>query len=376
MIGGPYEILWSKTPIAEDTSDYVVVKKGETPRDATKVTVTFTVPEATYGRNYVQFRRVWRPEDPYGFDFTVVAGLKVSPTPVSPGAKVTINGDGFPANRDVKVEFDGNATELDIASNGLGTFSTTFTVPNTAAGNHEFKAVFGAALTEYAAASFNIRPTISLEPDAPEIGQEVTVTGHGFAANSTISFKFDDVAIGNSPPTDGEGSFTYTFKVPQTSETKHTAVATDKAGHIARFGMPLESEPPPVPNTTTPLQEKSGWFGPQLVTFNWAESSDPSGVSYILEIGDNLYFFPLQPGMRKTGLIKTNLAVKLGPGTYYWRVKAIDGAGNESEWGLAPYPIKIGFSSSWYLVIGAIVFVIVFILIVRAFFRRVREYYK
>ena len=44
---------------------------------------------------------------------------------------------------------------------------------------------FRAALTETAAASFTVRPTISLEPESPDIGQEVTVTGHGFAANST-----------------------------------------------------------------------------------------------------------------------------------------------------------------------------------------------
>jgi hypothetical protein len=376
MIGGPYQILWSKTPITEDSTDYVVVGEGEAPRDATKVTVTFTVPEATYGRNYVQFRRTWRPEDPYGFDFTVLAGLDVSPASASPTSKVTVKGNGFPTGKEIKLELDGKNTGLDITSNTIGSFSTPFTVPNTTAGSHEFKAIFGTALAEYAAASFTVRPTISLEPEAPEIGQDVTVSGHGFAADSTISLKFDDVDVTESPPADENGSFSYTFKVPQTSVSKHTVVASDKAGNTARFGMPLESEAPPTPNTSEPAQEKNGLFGPQAVTFNWTQVSDPSGVTYTLEIGDNLNFFPLAPGMRKTGLTKTSIAVKLEPGTYYWRVKAVDGAGNESGWGLAPYPIKVGSISSWYLAIGAIVFIIVLILIVRAFFRRIREYYK
>ena len=368
--------MWSKNPIAEENTDYVVVAEGEVPRGTTKVSLTFTVPEAIYGKNYVQLRRTWRPEDLYGFMFTVLPDIKATPSPVSPGSTVNVKGTGYPASRNVTLEFDGEDTEIDITSNGLGSFSTTFIVPDTTAGNHDFKAAFGGALTESAAANFNVRPTISLDPGAPEIGQEVTVTGHGFAANSTISFKFDDLAISDFPPTDDNGNFTYAFKVPETSASKHTAVATDKAGNIAKFGMSLEDEPPPAPNTTTPIQEKGGWFGPQLVTFNWTEVSDPSGVSYVLEIGDNLYFFPLQPGMRKTGLTKTNLAIKLGPGTYYWRVKAVDGAGNESEWGLAPYPIKIGFFSSWYLIVGGLIFIIILVIIIRAFFRRIREYYK
>jgi hypothetical protein len=68
--------------------------------------------------------------------------------------------------------------------------------------------------------------------------------------------------------------------------------------------------------------------------------------------------------------------MRLEPGTYYWRVKAIDGAGNESEWSLSPYPFQVGLFSGLYLAGGAVIFVIVFIFIVRAFFRRVREYYK
>ncbi len=371
--------MWSKGPIAEDSEegvDYFVVAEREVPKGTTKVSLTFTVPEAPYGKNYVQLRRTYRPEDLYGFLFTVLPDIKAAPSPVSPGSTVSVKGTGFPTNGNIKLEFDGKDTELDITSNGLGSFSAPFIIPETTAGNHDFKAIFGGALAESAAASFNVRPTISLDPELPEIGQEVTVTGHGFAINSTTSLKFDDVAISDSPPTDDNGSFTFAFKVPETSESKHTAVVTDKAGNTAKFGMSLEGEPPPTPNPTTPIQEKNGWFGPQLVTFTWAEVSDPSGVTYVLEMGDNLYFFPLQPGMRKTGLTKPNLAVKLGPGTYYWRVKAIDGAGNESEWGLAPYPIKIGFFSSWYLVIGAIIFLVVLILIIRAFFRRIREYYK
>jgi hypothetical protein len=36
----------------------------------------------------------------------------------------------------------------------------------------------------------------------------------------------------------------------------------------------------------------------------------------------------------------------------------------------------VGFFSGLYLAVGAIIFLFIFIFILRAFFRRIREYYK
>jgi len=383
-VDGPYQVFWSKTPITDESTDLIVVTKGEVPKGDTKVTVTFTIPEAAYGTNYVEFLRGWRPESPYSFAFTVLPDIKVSPSSGSPGSKVAINGTGFPANKkEVKLSFDGQDTALAISTNGVGSFSTEFAIPNTIAGKHEFKATVENVYTGDIIASLRVSPKISLNPAHPEIGGEVTVTGCGFAANSQVSIKYDDISISSvptdkPPTTDSNGSFSHSFKVPESSKANHVITATDKAGNVATYGLPLEGEAPPAPNTITPgeKQQRFGVFGSQLVIFTWTEVSDPSGVTYILEIDNNLSFFPLEPGMRKTGLTKPNCTIKLGPGTYYWRVKAIDGAGNESGWALSPYPFQVGLFSAWYLVIGGLIFVIIFILIVRAFFRRIREYYK
>jgi hypothetical protein len=376
--------VWSKTPIGDESTDYIVLTEGEFPRDTTKVTITFTVPEAAYGINYVQYRRNWRPEAPYGFAFTVLPDIKLSPSSGSPGSKVILNGTGFPANKkEVTLSFDGQDTALAISTSGVGSFSAEFAIPNTIAGKHEFKATVESISMVDASASLQVSPKISLEPEHPEIGAEVTVTGCGFAAKSQVSIKYDDISISSSPTdkppiTDWNGSFSHSFKVPESSKDNHVITATDKAGNVATYGLPLEGEAPPAPNTITPgeKQQRFGVFGSQLVIFTWTEVSDPSGVTYILEIDDNLNFFPLEPGMRKTGLTTPNCIIQLEPGTYYWRVKAVDGAGNESGWALSPYPFKVGLFSAWYLVMGGLIFVIIFILIVRAFFRRIREYLK
>jgi hypothetical protein len=354
-----------------------VVAQGEVPRNTTKLIATFTIPEASYGINYVQLLRGWRPEAPYGFSFTVLPDIKASPSSAPIGSTVTINGTGFPAkNKDIKLSFDGNDIKQEVTSSELGSFSAQFTVPETIAGKHVLKATVESLFIGDVDASVQVQPTISLSPEHPDIGTEVTMTGSGFASSSPVSIKYDDITISSSPTTSSTGNFSQKFTVPNSSKDNHVITATDRAGNVATFGLPLEGEPPPSPNTISPVQERFGWFGAQPVTFNWSEVSDPSGITYTLEVDNDLRFFPLEPGMRKTGLTKPNCMMKIEPGTYYWRVKAIDGAGNESEWALSPFPFQVGFFSALYLVGGGIVFLIAFLLIVRAFFRRVREYYK
>jgi hypothetical protein len=355
-----------------------VVKEGEIPRDTKEVTITFTIPETPYGTNFVQFIRSWRPESPKGFSFQVLPNITTAPSKCTPQSTVTVKGTGFPAkNDDIKVMFDGVETGMSVYTNELGSFTCQFTVPETVAGNHQFKAYdenisFGSDIT----ANLQVGPTISLQPQHPEVGSEVTLTGKGFAGKSLVSIKYDSIAVSNSPTTTDSGSFSEKFTVPDSSADTHVITATDKAGNVATYGLPLESTPPPAPNTISPVQERFGWFGSQPVAFTWSPVSDPSGITYILEVDKSLRFFPLAPGMRKTGLTTPNTVMTLPPGTYYWRVKAIDGAGNESDWSLSPYPFQVGFFSGIYLAIGALIFVIIFIFIIRAFFRRVREYYK
>jgi len=358
-----------------------MLAKGEVPRLETKVTTSFNIPEAPYGTNYVQYLREWRPDNPYNFTFSVLPAIKVSPSSASPGSKVTINGTGFPADdNELTLSFDGKDTELDISTSSSGSFTAEFAIPDTIAGKHEFKANMDLTSVGDVSANLQVQPRITLNPAHPEVGGDVTVTGSGFASNSQMSIKYDEVAIPNAPPdkpitTNDTGNFSHTFKVPESSEDNHVITATDKGGNIATFGLPLEGEAPPAPNLIYPCDgQRFGWFGPQLITFRWEEVSDPSGVTYTIEVGQNTKVWP--PTATKTELTNTTYAINLEPGTYFWQVKAIDGAGNESEPTLAPYPFKVGLFSVWFVVGGIIIFAVIFILIVRAFFRRVREYYK
>jgi len=169
-VDGPYRILWSKYAISPDSveckdevspSCYVEVGKGEVPRNTNEVTVSFTIPEASYGTNFVQYLRSWRPEDPYGFSFTVEPNITVSPATVIPHSNLTIKGTGFPAKNDsIKISLDGKNISCNTATNDLGSFTSQFTLPDTIAGKHQLRAYNDTlAFGELRPASRSARPS-------------------------------------------------------------------------------------------------------------------------------------------------------------------------------------------------------------------------
>ena len=307
--------------------------------------------------------------------FKVEPDLKLNPSSVSPGDTVTVDGTGFTASDVCTLSFDGNPLDMEIESSAKGSFTAEFTLPDTIAGSHEFKATAEKLYTTDAKAVLKVTPQIRLEPEHPEVGAEVILTGNGFAGNSEISIDYNNVSMTNSPTTDEVGNFSYTFVIPEDSDVEHQITATDAAGNTASIGMPLEGKAPPKPTAISPQDQRFGWFGAETVRFNWVGVTDPSGITYTVEIAENLNFFPLAPGMRKTDLTQTTCTVSIEPGTYYWRVRAIDGAGNKGDWVISPYPFKVGFFPIWSIALAGFILVATLIITVRLFYRRVREYY-
>ncbi|MGM0568014.1 MAG: hypothetical protein ACQESB_02215, partial [Elusimicrobiota bacterium] len=90
-------------------------------------------------------------------------------------------------------------------------------------------------------------------------------------------------------------------------------------------------------NTTVPDSPSlvSPDSGSQLIDLNptlaWSEVSDTSGITYTLQIDDSSSF---SDPLREVSEIKSNIysvsPALEGGNQYYWRVKAVDGAGNES----------------------------------------------
>lgn len=234
--------------------------------------------------------RLYR-NDPVNVQFMVRPHMIMNPSAAKPGARVTITGSGFPTQDSGSIKFDNKSTAAKFTTNKMGSFTTTLTVPDTTAGAH------------------------TLIAESPKLFSTTTVT--------LEVLKNDKPAT--PPPAEPEEPAPEPPAVPDPTP--------DTTGDIKR---------PPSPSPVTPMGQKFGVYGPQPVTFFWNPVKNSSGITYTLQIADNIAFSQIKPGYSITGITQTSYTLMLEPGIYYWRVMATDGLGNESQWGNAPY----GFSVS------------------------------
>jgi len=75
-------------------------------------------------------------------------------------------------------------------------------------------------------------PNIVISPTSGSVGTKVTVSGSGFAFNSSIAVKFDDSPIATTT-TDADGSFAAVFNVPLAEAGDHLVKALDGNGTYA-----------------------------------------------------------------------------------------------------------------------------------------------
>ena len=113
----------------------------------------------------------------------------------------------------------------------------------------------------------------------------------------------------------------------------------------------MESTPPPAPQPLLPLEE--GKTGGQA-EFDWEDVSDDSGVTYSLQIASDAGFTTLL--LDKTDITESQYTLtkeerlestgKDAP--YYWRIRAVDGAGNQGAWTTAgTFLVGFQWSNVW-----------------------------
>lgn len=378
QLGGKYEIWWSKSATMQ-SDDPTMVKLAEGKNDlmARSMEISLGIPEAAAGTNYLHFIRAGRAEQMQNFAFQITPAIVTKADRVTPRTSFPVEGTGFTALDSISFSMDGEPVEVICETDKLGSFNVDFPMPDTMAGTHVIKASAKKMFNQEATLRVKVSPYIRVEPSLPVVGQTATITGYGFASNSEVSISYDATRVTSSPSADKAGRFTYNFTVPETAEPTHRITATDKSGNQAVYELPVESNPPTTPTPVSPTSDRVGVFGAQLVTFTWMPARDDSGsVAYTLEVAENLNFFPLQPNMRRSNLDGTSAAMQLEPGTYYWRVQAVDGSGNKSKWALSPYPFQVGLINIWLVAGASLVLLIIFILLLRAFIQRVRGYYS
>jgi len=300
--------------------------------------LTFVVPSASRGSHTL------RAQDAGGnaatATYTVGQKMTINAVTGVPGTSVSFSGSGFGANKAISITFNSvpvTTSPAAVTSSQDGSFSGTFAVPGMAAGTYAVQVSDG---TYSHSLNFTIVSTTNLSTTSGDVGEEVTMQGSGFAANAMVTITYDNIQVGTG--TIGtDGSFSVAFTAPASAGGEHIITASDGV-NIQTATFTMESVAPAVPEPVLPLDEGKI---KELGTFEWTAVEDPSGVTYEFEIASDPSFAVTMIVLQKTGLTETMYTLleeeplekvkKEAP--YYWRVRAIDGASNASEWSTAQW---------------------------------------
>jgi hypothetical protein len=311
--------------------------------------------------------------------FEVMPGISIDKSSGSAGDTLTVKGSGFQDNeRRIRILFDSTVVAEGIRADEDGAWEETFTLPEMPKGDYDVTAEGDDTdKDDIKAASFEVKAGLVLSPITGHVGTTLTVSGSGFAANKNVVIKYDESQEATAT-TDGEGSFSnVTFAAPESIHGEHQVTAEDALGTQVTATFTMESEPPAKPALSSPSDgSRVGFAGSVTPTFKWSVVTDDSGVSYSLQIGTSKNL--TAPVVTVKDLTEASYTLPdteaLSHGTYYWRVKAVDGAQNDSGWTVA-YSFKAGLLPYWGF-IGAIALVVVILgILVYVLTRRRKVYY-
>ena len=141
-----------------------------------------------------------------------------------PGAAIGISGRGFgKGEKDITIAYDGVTVASGIVADRLGTFSATFVVPPSGAGQHVIKVSSATADKDLASEiGFKVVPGIAVELTSGPPGTSVDVSGSGFTARSNdIRISYDNTPVLTGVATDGQGEFRVSFIIPPSPAGLH-----------------------------------------------------------------------------------------------------------------------------------------------------------
>jgi hypothetical protein len=323
----------------------VGITSGDNATDATgQFSCTIIVPEGTSGYHVIVVSDVAgnKPEA----NFLVRPKITLSPASVIVNQSVEVRGAGFGEVEGVTLMVNGERLATNpaiVTSNHLGAFTFSFAAPLSTANTTAKVEVTDKAANKAEAqltvlplppipASISLTPATSLVSPA-YVGMSVTVDGINFMPKTTVEVTYGEEKT-IMVDTNSRGSFSTTLVIPPGPAGTHTITATDGT-NTASATFVMESNAPPPP---APLLPKVASAAEEVTYFDWGDVPDPSGVTYTLQIATDAEFTGIvleKKGLTAPEYVLTGaeqLKVLGGETPYYYRVKAIDGAGNEGMW--------------------------------------------
>jgi len=167
------------------------------------------------------------------------------------------------------------------------------------------------------------------------------------------------VAVPGNMQTRTNGNVAISFRVPASTVGKQTLKVTDEGGATDSVDFTVTKNVLPTPLRTLPADESKLRSG--RVTFQWQAITSDNDVTYTLEISESADFdrgITSRSGIEELSYQLTEEEA-LPKGTYYWRVKAVDSYGNESEFSDSDYStFTLSPIPTWvWVVVGVVVLV-------------------
>ena len=308
--------------------------------------------------------------------FTVSPYCKSTPASGPVGTKITITGVGFRAGEDgITFTWDGPIIDTNFVAQPNGTFSYSIVVPPSVKGRH-ILGVYGSSFTPIGIVpdlEFEVTPNIQLTPSNVINSKDLRIDGNGFNADEIIAINYDKFATGATATTDAKGNFSLTMKVPSRPGKVHTVEAAGNKGGLAQASYTSGNLPPPSLQLLSPgpgatiygyssvvdalsgmLKSPGSLFGigpnsqqggadTSMAVLSWSPDADQPGLKYSLQISKSTDF--TSAAFQKDGIAGASLNLMKSmlpdPGTYYWRVRAVNDSGDIGTW-----------SNSWQFDLG------------------------
>ena len=304
-------------------------------------------------------------------DYEVIPAATLSPSSGGIGNTVDVIGTGFGSSCQITVYFR-TATVAYADTDADGSFEGTFRVPAMKARTYDVKIEDEYGNTDWL--EFTIAAVVSLNEITGNVGMEIVVDGSGFATGGTVTIKYDALEV-TTAPVDSKGVFSATFDIPVGVSGRHVVTVSDGINTI-QLAFTMESEAPLVPALLLP---ETGVEAESLAYFRWAGVDDPSlPITYSLQVASDEDFTSIL--LDKKGLTDSKYTLteeeeleSAEDGIhYYWRIKAIDSASNESEWSTPGWfyvPSASGFVLPPWVIYSLIGIAVVALVLVFLIFR-------
>ncbi len=338
-----YTVYFDGTALDVEEGDAKIDSSGE-------FSCTILIPESAAGEHTIMVKDASKKEG--SATFTVKLTMAVSPVSGKAAATVNVTGSGFAKDSAITIKLGSNAVATD-ETDAKGSFDIDFAVPDIKAGVYELSVKDAAGNSSKVAFTVEetIIPAVNISKTTSQaspgyVGMDITISGTGFKPNAQITITYASTPVVVATVTSAaNGAFTATFKVPNSSPGEHTITATDGTNSL-QVAFFMEATPPAVPALLLPVADSKAEV---QSLFDWGDITDPSGVIYSFQIATTQDFSQGSIVVDKTGLAQSQYTIpeaeKLPESEkdqpYYWRVKAIDGASNESGWS-APRAFSVG----------------------------------